>query len=156
MKNKKSYEVAGIIIAAVILVFLGFFIFKNQATAPSENIENKPVETSQQNDNSNQLANPASVNCEKLGGTLTIKTRGDGGAYGVCEFGEGMACEEWALYKGECPKGGTDASGLDSDIQMYCIWLGGKLDEVNNNTCTLPDGNVCNTQELYDGTCPVN
>lgn len=152
--KKRPIELIGIIIAAIILVFLGFFIFKNQATAPVENEVNQSSDIS--TESNSQLANPASSNCEKLGGTITIKERGDGGQYGICEFGEGMACEEWALYNDDCPAGGVDISSLDSEIQMYCLWLGGELDNVNLNTCTLPDKYVCNTDELYSGICPAS
>ena len=56
---------------------------------------------------STQLANPASVNCTKSGGHLAIEKRGDGGEYGVCYFDDNKACEEWALFRGECPQGGV-------------------------------------------------
>lgn len=47
------------------------------------------------------IANPASVNCVKLGGKLTIK-EGTGGQYGECALPSGKICEERALYRGEC------------------------------------------------------
>ena len=156
MKNKKLLKKILIVAVATTLVFVGLFIFRNQATAPTEDKPVQALELNKEITNNNQLANPASENCEKLGGSLTIQTRGDDGQYGLCEFGEGMACEEWALYRNECPAGGVDISGLDSEIQMYCVWQGGTLDEINNNTCTLTDGGVCNTQELWNGVCPVN
>lgn len=49
-----------------------------------------------------QLPNPASVNCTDRGGELEIRTGEDGGQYGVCKFGDGSECEEWALLRGEC------------------------------------------------------
>src|SRR5512139_1273126 len=52
-----------------------------------------------------QLANPASENCIKQGGTVQIQTRGDGGQFGICLFEDNMQCEEWALLRGECPVG---------------------------------------------------
>lgn len=155
MKNKKLIERILIIIAAIVLVIAGLFIFKNQATAPSQTEENIQTEARPSASENNQLANPASVNCENLGGEITIKTRSDGGQYGVCEFGEGMACEEWALYKGNCPAGGVDISGLETDEQKYCLWLGGKLTQ-SSNTCTLPDKETCDVETLYSGTCPAN
>lgn len=48
------------------------------------------------------LANPASVNCEKNGGTLTISTDSTGAQTGMCTFSNGKVCEEWAFYRGEC------------------------------------------------------
>ncbi len=57
------------------------------------------------------MANPASVNCEKVGGSLKIEERPDGGQYGVCMFADNMQCEEWALMRGECPAGGVKVTG---------------------------------------------
>lgn len=103
-----------------------------------------------------QLANPASVNCEKLGGTLEIKENGSGGQYGLCMFEDNMACEEWALYRGECPVGGIKTTGYDNIQQMYCAWSGGKTLAVKNATCTLHSGEVCPVDAFYNGTCPKN
>lgn len=49
-----------------------------------------------------QLANPASVYCADVGGTLEIVDE-DGGQVGYCTKGE-QRCEEWKLYRGECPE----------------------------------------------------
>lgn len=100
-----------------------------------------------------QLANPASENCAKVGGTLIIKTRGDGGQYGLCQFEDNQACEEWALYRGECPIGGVKTTGFDTVEQQYCAWVGGKTLAVPNASCTLPSGKVCADKALYNGTC---
>lgn len=51
------------------------------------------------------MANPASVHCQKLGGTLEIRTGKDGGQYGLCHLPDGRVCEEWALMRdGKCEK----------------------------------------------------
>jgi uncharacterized protein len=47
------------------------------------------------------MANPASVNCGKIGGSTEIRKNADGGEYGMCAFPNGTSCEEWALYRGE-------------------------------------------------------
>ena len=47
------------------------------------------------------MANPASVNCGKIGGATEIRKNADGNEYGVCSFSNGTTCEEWALYRGE-------------------------------------------------------
>lgn len=44
------------------------------------------------------IANPASVHCEKLGGTLEIRTEA-GGQVGYCKLPDGRICEEWALMR---------------------------------------------------------
>jgi putative hemolysin len=52
------------------------------------------------------LPNPASLYCEEHGGSLEIRSTADDGQYGVCIFGDGSECEEWAFYRGECgPEG---------------------------------------------------
>lgn len=48
------------------------------------------------------MPNPASVFCEKNGGTLEIRTADDGSQTGVCVFQDGNECDEWAFYRGEC------------------------------------------------------
>jgi putative hemolysin len=108
---------------------------------------------SNQSSNSNSLANPASINCTKQGGTLAIETNGAGGQYGLCQFEDNMACEEWALYRGECPVGGLKTTGYDNIEEKYCAWLGGKTFAVPNAKCNLPNGHTCDNAALYNGTC---
>ncbi len=137
-------------------------------TTPTDKSPDKPVEFncpcemkiqvfvgSSKNTDSQKasLSNPASENCIAQGGTLTIETRGDGGQFGLCNFEDNMSCEEWALYRGECPAGGVKTTGFDNIEQMYCAWLGGKTSAVENSTCTLPNGNTCATSDLYNGKC---
>jgi len=54
------------------------------------------------NQPSNGLANPASVNCETNGGSLEIVTDENGGQFGMCALPDGNVCEEWAFFRGEC------------------------------------------------------
>lgn len=56
------------------------------------------------------IANPAPVNCEKLGGKIDIKTDQTGGQVGYCQLKNGQECEEWALLRGEC--------GISSSAQL--------------------------------------
>jgi|GEM_PF-5415898 len=53
-----------------------------------------------------QVPNPASVYCEKIGGTLEIIQEepgpNGGGQVGICALPGGKVCEEWTLYRGEC------------------------------------------------------
>lgn len=99
------------------------------------------------------LANPASTNCIKQGGTLVIKKNGTGGEYGLCDFGDNMQCEEWALFRGDCPVGGRKTTGFDSIQEKYCAWLGGTTYAVTNATCQLPNGHTCSDTALYNGSC---
>lgn len=50
------------------------------------------------------IANPASENCMKQGGTVEIRKEA-GGEVGYCKFTDGSECEEWALMRGECQPG---------------------------------------------------
>jgi len=100
-----------------------------------------------------QIANPASVNCSKVGGTLTIEKRGDGGEYGLCHFEDNRACEEWALYRGDCPFGGMKTTGYDGIDQKYCAWSGGQTFAVPDSVCTFKNGNKCSTMDFYNGVC---
>ena len=99
------------------------------------------------------IANPASTNCKEKGGTLQIKTRGDGGQYGLCYFEDNYACEEWALFRGECPVGGRRTTGFDTEAQRYCAWLGGQTYAQDNAVCTFKDGSTCSDEALYNGAC---
>ena len=98
------------------------------------------------------LANPASQNCIKEGGTLQIQKLGSGGEYGVCYFLDNRQCEEWALLRGNCPVGGVKVTGYQTPGGVYCAISGGEVLE-NETQCKLPSGMVCSTQDLYQGKC---
>jgi putative hemolysin len=107
-----------------------------------------------------QLANPASVNCTQQGGTLTIELRPDGGQFGVCTFADNYQCEEWALFRGECPKTGLRVTGYVTPAGRYCAITGGRYSVVSpagatpeHGTCSLPNGKVCEADAYYAGTC---
>ena len=103
-----------------------------------------------------QIANPASENCTKVSGRLVMKTRGDGGEYGLCYFEDNRACEEWALLRGECPVGGVKTTGFDTIDQKYCAWSGGETFAVENSVCTLKNGVKCSTKSFYEGSCTLS
>ncbi|PKM91244.1 hypothetical protein CVU82_03830 [Candidatus Falkowbacteria bacterium HGW-Falkowbacteria-1] len=105
--------------------------------------------------NNSQLANPASSNCVKLGGNLVIEKRGDGGEYGLCYFENDMACEEWALFRGNCPVGGVETNSFNNTNQKYCVWSGGKLSNQLQDVCVLSDGVECSVEKFYNGDCPA-
>ena len=109
------------------------------------------------------MANPASVNCEEKGGSVVIQKRGDGGEYGVCVFEDNRQCEEWAMYRGECPEGGIDTSTYDTPASLYCAISGGEYAvtdksglEDEQGTCSLKSGKTCDAWKLYNGTCDPN
>jgi uncharacterized protein len=107
-----------------------------------------------------RLANPASVNCSDKGGKLTIERRPDGGEYGVCVFTDNYQCEEWAMFRGECPVGGLRVTGYITPAARYCAITGGRYAVVANSgaadergACSLPGGKACGAGAYYAGTC---
>ncbi|MBT2118397.1 DUF333 domain-containing protein [Dyella sp. LX-66] len=46
-----------------------------------------------------QMANPASVYCQQLGGKLEIAKDKDGGEVGYCILPSGERIEEWELFR---------------------------------------------------------
>ncbi len=107
-----------------------------------------------------QLANPASVNCTTEGGTLAIERRPDGGQFGVCVFTDNYQCEEWALFRGECPRQGLRVTGYVTPAGRYCAITGGRYSVVSapgaspeRGTCSLPGGKSCDADAWYAGTC---
>ncbi|MFN8475276.1 MAG: DUF333 domain-containing protein [Anaerolineae bacterium] len=106
------------------------------------------------------IANPASQNCVKQGGTLSIETKPDGGQYGVCIFEDNRQCEEWALLRGECPAGGVKVTGLVTPAARYCVITGGQYTVTGasntpeeQGTCTLKSGQQCDVWDYYNGKC---
>jgi putative hemolysin len=109
------------------------------------------------------IANPASVNCINKGGYLSIQKRGDGGEYGICIFEDDRQCEEWALFRGECPVGGRKVTGYITPAAQYCAITGGsyKATDQNNTdkeqgTCTFDNGKICDVWDHYNGRCSKN
>ena len=68
----------------------------------------QPLPPGQQPSSQQQaMANPASVNCAKLGGRHTTRNLSSG-QVGMCVFKDGRVCEEWALYRDDrCVAGVT-------------------------------------------------
>jgi putative hemolysin len=108
--------------------------------APSTVVENKAG-----------LANPASANCEAQGGKLEIKDKTNG-QYGICYFEDNRQCEEWALFRGECPEGGLKITGYENDAQIFCAITGGQVD-IQKNICTTARGEQCDIDAYYNGGC---
>jgi len=108
-----------------------------------------------------QLANPASQNCRQKGGALRLERRPDGGQFGVCVFADNRQCDEWALFRGECPAGGVHIAGYATPAGRFCAITGGRYavvtgsgQAVEQGSCTLPGGKVCDAAAWWAGTCP--
>lgn len=109
------------------------------------------------------LPNPASAHCVEQGGTLATEERGDLGQIGVCYFEDNRQCEEWALFRGECPVGGLKVTGYITEAARFCAITGGEYAITGNSgaddeqgTCTFPNGKVCDAWEYYGGACNPN
>ena len=104
------------------------------------------------------IANPASVNCVNLSGTVEIKTSADGGQYGMCTFKNGTTCEEWALFRGEGCKAGASVNqtGIANPASVNCVNLGGKV-EIKDSAagqygmCTFANNTTCEEWALFHG-----
>ncbi len=119
-----------------------------------------PTPTSAPTQPAPNLPNPASVNCEKQGGQLSIQKRPDGGEYGVCLFEDNRQCEEWALMRGDCPVGGVKITGYVTQAAQFCAITGGEYKVTgNSNTdqeqgmCTFKSGKTCDAAAYFAGTC---
>lgn len=105
------------------------------------------------------MANPASVHCKEVGGSLRIEKKPPSGSeYGVCYFDDNRQCEEWALFRDECPLGGKKVTGYITPASRYCAIIGGQysmtgFEGEEQGSCTLKNGNVCDVWELWEGKC---
>jgi putative hemolysin len=109
------------------------------------------------------LANPASQNCIRQGGALTIQKRGDDGEYGVCVFEDNRQCEEWAMLRGACPVGGVKITGYLTSAAQYCAVTGGQYRissgerhlEQEQGSCSLA-AKTCDAWAFYNGRCRLS
>ncbi len=107
-----------------------------------------------------QLGNPASLRCIERGGMVRIEARPDGGQYGVCVFADNYQCEEWAMFRGNCPVGGLRVTGFVTRAARYCAITGGRYAVAANSglpdeqgACTLPSGKICDAVAYFAGRC---
>ncbi|MFA5024492.1 MAG: DUF333 domain-containing protein [Patescibacteria group bacterium] len=109
----------------------------------------------QTEENNVGIANPASSNCIKLGGTLEMRSNAKG-QYGVCLFLDNRQCEEWALLRGQCPVGGRKITGYENEAQIYCAITGGEVEGLGTDSvlCKRVDGTYCQVDSNFDGDCP--
>jgi hypothetical protein len=86
-----------------------------------------PITTPSTEEPNTQLPNPASVNCVQMNGSLRI-VETESGQVGICTLPSGEDCEEWAFYRGDCPKlkvgNDTDEHGcIGSAGYAWCLGL---------------------------------
>ncbi len=103
------------------------------------------------------IANPASQNCVKQGGTLEIRDE-TGGQVGYCIFADGSECEEWAFFRGECVPGKATSAAIANPASQNCVKQGGTL-EIRDETggqvgyCIFADGSECEEWAFFRGEC---
>lgn len=116
------------------------------------------------------ISNPASSNCLQKGGKLEIENKvyrdKDFGQIGICYFEDNRQCEEWALFRGDCPLGGLKVTGYITQAARFCAITGGeyKTTKVYSNgavddedgTCTFKNAKVCNVWSYFKGDCSAN
>ena len=71
------------------------------------------------------MANPASENCVKQGGTVSIKEHGDHRHAASAPFEDNRQCEEWASASRRLPIGGVKVTGYITPAAQYCAVTGG-------------------------------
>lgn len=103
------------------------------------------------------MPNPASVNCVEKGGKLEI-VKGQAGEIGMCLFPDGGACEEWALFRGEC-RPGDKQSQSPNPATRFCADNGGSVEVVDKGTaaewnkCVFADRSWCDEWAYFRGAC---
>lgn len=146
---QKGFSAIVLILIVLVVIVVAGGVYINGKDNPDQIFQRPKAEKTA----TTSLSNPASEYCIKVGGTLESQTRGDGGEYAVCNFEDNQSCEEWALYRRNCPIGGIKTTGYDTPEEIYCVLTGGKTTATPNSSCTLPGGNVCSNSDLYNGKC---
>jgi putative hemolysin len=77
-----------------------------------------------------EMANPAAVFCDKNGGTAE-RTFNDAGEGALCVLANGVKCEQWAYYRGEC---GPDAMRASLDGYVLVGAFDTSYDSCEDNT----------------------
>lgn len=102
------------------------------------------------------ISNPASVFCSEKWWKLEIQKRGDGWEYGVCYFEDNRQCEEWAMFKWNCPIGGIKVTWYVTPAAKYCGLIGGEYKTTwslvypEQWTCKLPNWKTVDVWHLYN------
>jgi Tol biopolymer transport system component/putative hemolysin len=157
MNNNTAFTITVFVLALALLAGC-----QTPASAPLQTVTEAQPEKTAPPEHATQpgIANPASENCTKQGGTLTIEERGDGGQFGVCTFEDNRQCEEWALLHGDCPVGGVKVTGYVTPAGRYCAITGGEYavtedsgDSGEQVACAFKDGSQCDAWDYYNGEC---
>lgn len=153
-QSRSGRILPGLIAFGILLVLIAFTAGCTQQTETPPKTTPAPA----------GMANPASVYCGDVGGTLKIMKDATGGEYGMCNFPNGTSCEEWALFRGEGCKPGIAAAtttaapaGMANPASTACGNAGGKTEIKKDATgaeygmCTFANGTSCEEWALFRG-----
>lgn len=153
--NKRGL-IGSVVVIGVLLV-VGFFWFVGEIDSEGivivENDDSETIEAPV------QMANPASTYCIGQGYDLDVRS-GEGGEYGVCVFGNGKECEEWAFFRGECRADGLERCVAASCCHAKsCAWES-EVPDCSGSICTMscePGTMDCGAGEcgVVEGECGV-
>lgn len=153
-KNPKQsnfvYIIIGII--AAILLAAGGYYFGVKSQTPNDYV----LGTTTTPTKAGAVASAAYSKCIQNGGFVTTSRKEKNGYYQVCNFADDMNCDLYALYDGDCPIGGVHTIGYSTTAQVYCALRGGTPQGSENGQCKMPDGKICSTASVYNGTCSPN
>ncbi|MFO1163364.1 MAG: DUF333 domain-containing protein [Reyranellaceae bacterium] len=137
--------------SSALLAFIGCLLTGSEAMAQATPPAGPPTP---------QLANPASTHCIESGGVVRMERLPSGGQYGVCVFVDDRQCEEWALFRRECPVGGLRVTGYITPAARYCAITGGRYSITGRSgaadeqgDCTFSDGETCDAAAYLNGSC---
>lgn len=120
-----------------------------------------PATVTNTSSNTTQMANPASVYCGTVNGTVKIVKNPDGSEKGMCVFQNGTTCDEWDLFRGNCTLAAPKApvANMSNPAAVNCGKLGGIPKSVKDPSggeigyCVFPNGTACEEWGLMKGSC---
>lgn len=150
----------GIVIAGLIVLY----VHERDMEKRASEIKPTAAPTPTEDPTLKHVRNDASDYCVSQGGEIRIEKNRQGREYGVCVFppkdGVEGVCEEWALYKDKCPKGGLRIKSKVSDVVRYCViaggeYVGGMIDDQGNDKgkCYFYPKTECDIYDFYSGAC---
>ncbi len=104
------------------------------------------------------MVNPAAAFCEQKGYKSEIRTAADGSQSGVCIFPNGIVCDEWAFYRGECTPA-TPSGSMPNPASVFCEQQGYTVeirtagDGSQSGACIFPNGSECDEWAFFRGEC---
>jgi putative hemolysin len=143
--SQRTHFIINVILIAFLLAACG----TPQPAAPTATPQTPPTTAATQPPAAS-LPNPASENCVKQGGTVSIQKNNDGSEYGLCVFPDGKQCEEWAMQRGECPMGGIAVAGSYT-AQLPVADAIGRVVELD----LLPEGKATLTTQFIGKGAPL-